>query len=146
VSDFAVLGIDAGKTTGLGFVKNGVVLNLMSADFWCAIDEINLFVINNENHHVVIELPKTDHVWQSKAKRGGNYSSSIAVDVGRVINQAELFIEYCQKHGINHSTKHPQGKIDAAMFNRVTGWNKSSNAHTRDAAMLAFNFRNIGDL
>ena len=146
MTGIAVLGIDPGKNTGLGFVKNGVVLNLMSVDFWCAIDEINLFVINNENYHIVIELPKTDHVWQSKSKRGGNYSNSIAVDVGRVICQAELFVEYCTKYGINYSTKHPQGKIDAKTFNRVSGWNKSSNQHTRDAALLAFNFRNTGDL
>lgn len=137
----AILGIDAGKTTGLGFVKDGVVLNLMSTDFWCAIEQINLFVINNEKHHVVIELPKTDHVWQPKANRGGNYSNSIAVDVGRVICQAELFVYYCQKHGISYTTKHPQGKVDAKMFNRVTGWDKPSNQHTRDACMLAFNFR-----
>jgi len=137
-----VMGIDTGKTTGLGFVKDGAIIALKSTDFWGAINEINLFVINNEKHHVVIELPKTDHVWQSKSKRGGNYSNSVAVDVGRVICQAELFVEYCEKHGISYSTKHPQGKVDAKMFNKITGWNKSSNQHTRDAALLAFNFKN----
>lgn len=132
-----ILGIDPGKTTGLGFVKDGKVINLMSVDFWCCIDEINTIASSGEPYLIVIEVPKTDHVWQPKA-RGGNYAKSIAVDVGRVINQGELIAEYCKRNLINYITKHPIGKIEADYFNRITSWNKQSNQHTRDAAMLAF--------
>jgi hypothetical protein len=135
--DLTILGIDPGKTTGLGFVKDGKVLNLMSVDFWCCIDEINVLVAKTEPYLIVIEVPKTDHVWQPKAKRG-NLAKSIAVDVGRVVNQGELIADYCKRNGINHITKNPQGKVNADLFDKVTGWNKQSNPHTRDAAMLAF--------
>jgi len=136
------MGIDPGKITGLGFVKDGKVTNLMSVSFWDCIDEIDKLVANNEPYLIVIEVPKTDHVWQPNAK-SGNFAKSIAVDVGRVINQGELIAEYCKRKPINYITKHPQGKVGAELFKKVTGWDKQSNTHTRDAAMLAFNVTRV---
>jgi hypothetical protein len=39
-------------------------------------------------------------------------------------------------HGI--SPKHKGRKLDAETFNKLTGWQKKSNQHERDAAMVFY--------
>jgi hypothetical protein len=44
-------------------------------------------------------------------------------------------------HGI--SPKHKGRKLDAETFNKLTGWQKKSNQHERDAAMCVFSHGGI---
>ena len=45
-----------------------------------------------------------------------------------------------QAHGI--SPKGKGAKVNAERFEQVTGWTGASNEHTRDAAMVAYPYRN----
>ena len=127
-----VVGIDPGINTGFAIVENGKIMRLETLSFWAAIDAINSL----ENALFIVELPKTRHVWH----RGASNKSAVlktGMNVGSCIREAELIIDYLEKTGRNYQQVAPQGKISAAYFNKITGWEGRSNQHTRDAAMLA---------
>ena len=60
----------------------------------------------------------------------------------------ELIVEACAKHGIPAHGISPKGKgrkVDADRFHAITGWSARCNQHERDAAMVAWPFRNHKD-
>jgi hypothetical protein len=131
------IGIDPGAKTGLAIMQGGVLIYLITTDFWGAIAQIKHD--SNGELTVIIELPKNDHIhhkYDTPRSLG-----SIGVDVGRVMREAELLIEYCRRNGIEHKVVAPQGKIDHETFCRITGWKGQTNPHKRDAGMLIWGMR-----
>lgn len=64
--------------------------------------------------------------------------------LGRVDCCCTVIEDICHKKGIpliGISAKDKGVKIEAEPFNRITGWTKQSNSHTRDAAMVAWMYR-----
>jgi len=65
---------------------------------------------------------------------------------GQVDAICNLICALCEEmkisaHGI--SPKHKGRKLDAETFNKLTGWDKKSNQHERDAAMCVFSHGGI---
>jgi len=133
-----VLGIDPGKNTGLAIFLNGKLTDLCTSDFWGAIEHINV-------HHdavVVVELPSTKHVWHGGATAKGAIQRT-GVNVGSCLREAELIIAYLGRMKRQVIIEKPAGKVDKDRFQAATGWTGQTNAHTRDAGMLAHRYRNI---
>jgi hypothetical protein len=140
-----VIGIDAGKATGLAIydTETGQFDNVYSTTFWGAISAIDVLIAHSMPGKyelaAVVELPTTKAVWH-KAKSDGAKNRT-AVNVGSVIREAELIVEYLENHGIRVIKQHPRGKVDAAYFKRVTGWHGATNSHSRDAGMMCFGMK-----
>lgn len=133
-----VIGIDPGKNIGIAVFKGGKLERLETLSFWGAIHVI----YRNPDTVFVVELPATTHVWHKGAKARGAIEKT-GFNVGKCYAQAELIIEYLGNHGRQTIIEKPAGKINADQFKMLTGWTGQSNAHTRDAAMLAYKYRNI---
>lgn len=60
---------------------------------------------------------------------------------GSIKRDATIWEDFCTDHGIEFEMVAPKNnktKWKADHFNRVTGWDKETNEHGRDAAMLVF--------
>lgn len=126
-----IIGIDAGKNTGIAFNEDGKITRLETLDFWGAISIINEY----KTALFVVELPKSKHVWHKGATNRGAIAKT-GMNVGSVIREAELIIDYLKLHSINYKSVAPLGKKDADFFKRVTGYVGRTNNHERDAALL----------
>ncbi len=126
------IGIDPGKNTGLAIIENGKLIDLITTNFWGAIEIIN----NNLASKIFIERPVNDHIHHGYLTPRS--LGSIGVDVGRVMREAELLIEFCRKNRIAHKVMAPNRKIDHETFCKITGWEMRTNQHQRDAAMLVW--------
>ena len=136
------IGLDAGKHTGFAVYDrvNRELSDVKETNFAAAIWEITE---KYPRAIIVIELPNNKHVWH---KAGGNLAvvQRTAVNVGSVLREAELLrdtLAYIGKrkgHDYEIRTVHPQGKIDADRFRRITGHSGRINQHCRDAALLAW--------
>jgi hypothetical protein len=125
-----VIGCDPGKSTGIAIARDGVLIELLTTDFWGAIDIFNAY----PNATVVIELTDTKHVWHKANNE--KTTSRTGVNVGSCIREAELLIKWLHKESRNYIIQRPLGKKTAEEFKRITGWTKQTNQHTRDAGML----------
>ncbi len=68
----------------------------------------------------------------------------MARNVGEIDAWCKLIEAECAALGIKCIGVSPGGKgakLDAAAFNRLTGWRGASNQHTRDAGAVAWPYR-----
>ena len=126
-----IIGIDPGKNTGLAIAENGQLIKLMTTDFWGAVETIE----RNADAVIVIELPANKHIFHKGAQARGAIGRT-GINVGSVIREAELLIQYLHRNDREHIIQRPQGKKNAAEFKKITGWTGRTNQHERDAAMM----------
>jgi len=130
-----LIGIDPGKNTGFAAYdteeKAFVMCNTYS--FWETIELLEHY--RPKGVCAYIELPKTKHVWHSGAKNQ-NAKNRTAVNVGSVIREAELIVEWLEREEVEHKTVAPKGKVNDAVFRKLTGWPGRTSQHARDAGML----------
>lgn len=138
-----VLGMDPGKHTGLAWIVDGQLQALEEI----APAQIMVMLQERRPSLVIFEDSRKGGSWTaqgSQAKR-----SKMDRNVGEIDGWCVLIETLCASLGIAcfgmaPSTKAGRahgGKIDAATFNRLTGWTGRSNQHQRDAAMIAWSFR-----
>ena len=110
------------------------LVTLSTVDFWGAYKWCN----DNKIYlaAVVIEVPDNKSVWHPPT---GNQAvdNRTAVNVGGVLKEAQLLSDGIEKYGVRVIRTPPLGKMDAKKFKLLTGWNKRSNEHERDAGRLA---------
>jgi hypothetical protein len=128
------IGIDCGKTTGVAIAENGKISTLITTDFWGAISILQQY----PNALTVVELPTTRHVWHDS--KNTKTAQRTGFNVGSCLREAELIIKWLNMESREYFIQRPQGKISAEEFKKITGFTKSSNAHTRDAGMLVHGF------
>jgi len=131
-----IIGIDPGKQTGICFMnENKEIITLTTTDFWSVADIIDGFI-----DFFILEKPRSKNVWhKAKDKR---QAKIIGVNVGSVYRESELLEELLKQRGCNYKTVHPQGKINAENFKKITGYEGKTNQHERDAAMLCWSYLN----
>jgi hypothetical protein len=80
--------------------------------------------------------------------RGVNRAAMLKVarNVGQIDAWCGLIVELCGAQGIPARGISPKGKgekLNADRFKAITGWDSRCNQHERDAAMVAWQFRNF---
>ena len=136
-----VIGIDPGTHTGFAVysVERRSFNDLLTLTFWEAFDKVLEYP--PESTKVIIEVPSTNTVWQAMPKTGIRPIQRQAVNVGRVIREAELLAEGIFSRGYLVIKSNPIGKADKRRFQRITGFMGRLNQHQRDAGMLCWGGR-----
>ena len=135
-----VIGLDPGANTGVATFEGGSLVSLETI----APHEIERTIRAVQPARVVFEDSRLlSHTWTTIKSRPA--ALKMARNVGEVDAWCKLIVAVCAQfdipaHGI--SPKGKGAKVGAAEFERITGWAKQSNQHERDAAMVAFPYRN----
>lgn len=138
------VGIDPGQTTGIA-VWDGKKIVKDSCPFFGAIEIIDTWWQFHAPHiQVVIEDPNlnrpTFNRYQGKMDTKTILSmQKIAQNVGMNKRDAQLIIEYCERHFVPYRIVKPTtAKWDAKMLKALTGITDRTNQHVRDAIKLVY--------
>jgi hypothetical protein len=136
-----VFGLDPGVEFGIAVYIDGRLTELRTGDISEA----------THSHLDADLLVYEDARQQSTVFLGGSSKLSvaqklkIAQDVGGIKMQC-AFIEFFRLRAnmplIGVSPRNKGKKLNAEQFKAITGWSKPSNQHTRDAAIVAWPYRN----
>ena len=129
-----IIGIDPGKHNGYAEYYNGKLITVTSLHTWSVISRLESQILP---YKVYIEDPTT---WKP-FKNTSNQSHKLK-GAGSVTARFWAIVEYLEDHNIQFVKVPIQGtskKMNAKMFEKVTGWGERTNEHGRDAAMLVFN-------
>ena len=136
-----VIGIDPGVNTGIAVYEDGELHLLQTIEphqiawYFSQYQVEPLFVVFEDSR-------LQSHVWVPSQSKG--IAANIARKVGMVDAWCYLIERVCDEYDIAYmriSPKAKGGKVDAELFKKVTRWDKRSNQHERDAAMVAWHFR-----
>ena len=134
-----ILGIDPGANTGLAHFKGGALVLLETI----APHEIERTIRAVRPARVVFEDSRLQsHVWTTSTSKAA--AAKMARNLGEIDAWCKLIVAVCERLDIPSHGISPLGKghkIAADQFERITGWKGRSNAHERDAAMVAFPYR-----
>ena len=135
-----VIGIDPGMNTGVARYDNGALVAMLTVAPW----EVRELIANHGPALVVFEdSRKQSHTWTRIASRDA--SLKMARNVGEIDAWCKLIEAECAALGIKCMGISPTGKgakLAAPAFSKLTGWAGKSNQHARDAALVAFPYRN----
>ena len=136
-----VIGIDPGVNMGVAIYENGNLIDLLTVEPLGLVDIINAYAA----HPLFIAFEDSrlqSHVWLPSQSKG--VAANIARKVGMVDAWCYMIERLCENYNIAYMRVSPKakgGKVDAELFKKVTRWDKRSNQHERDAAMVAWQFR-----
>ena len=134
-----ILGLDPGVRTGVAHFEGGQLVHLETVHP----ADIPQLLQQHRPARVVFEDSRLQsHVW--KRGTGVAAAAKIARNVGEVDAWCRLIVATCERLGIAAHGISPQGKgakLDAVQFEHLTGWSQRTNAHERDAACVAYQFR-----
>lgn len=134
-----ILGIDPGASTGLAFYREGKLSGLETIQPHTLPATLKALMPTR----VVFEDSRLQsHVWTSVPSKAA--ALKMARNIGQIDAWCTLITAVCADlgiaaHGISPAGK--GGKLNAAEFERLTGWAGKSNNHERDAAVVAWRFR-----
>ncbi|MDH5857781.1 hypothetical protein [Lampropedia aestuarii] len=139
-----ILGIDPGAATGVAAYEGGKLVELLTIKPF----QLERFLCGRAGAapSVMFEDSRLEtRLWNARQK--GAYGAALATarSVGQVDAWCVLIADLCadmgiSAHGISPTVK--GAKVAASAFGRITGWTKRCNQHERDAAMVAWKFRN----
>ena len=134
-----LIGIDPGASTGFAVYHNGVLCELRTIAPWEVPTELALHGVDR----VIYEDSRlTSPVWSRGTSAAARMK--IARNVGQVDAWCALIVATCADMGIpanGISPKQKGAKLNAAAFEKLTGWHRQSNQHERDAAQVAWPYR-----
>lgn len=139
-----ILGIDPGAATGVAAYEGGKLVQLLTIEPF----QLERFLRERAGAApcVMFEDSRLEtRLWNARQK--GAYGAALATarSVGQVDAWCTLIAALCADmgipaHGVSPTVK--GAKVSAPAFGRITGWTKRCNQHERDAAMVAWKFRN----
>lgn len=138
------IGIDPGVTTGIAIASEGEYVEILSTDILEAMDII-LKYKNIGPVKVTIEDPT---LWKDPSYLKG-FKSSVhrAQGAGSIKRDFSIWETFFKRHNIYYTTKSPKavGNMFANKdtFTAATGWTKSTNIHSREAAKLIYQHTKI---
>lgn len=140
-----VIGIDPGLHTGIAVFHGGKLIELRT----CTPMEL----LTDELEHaacfrpcrLVFEDSRLISNLYSGAGHNRGALAKIARNVGEIDAYCRMLVERCESLGIpahSISPKDKGEKLNSDRFRALTGWATRCNQHERDAAMVAWRFRN----
>lgn len=134
-----ILGIDPGTNTGLAFFLDGNLTDLRTIQPIDLHQEIEKYLPDL----VIFEDSRLQSiVWNRKVNTA--QMLKIARNIGMVDGICTSIVIICESLKIpcvGVSPKSKGKKLDAVEFKALTGWAKQSNAHERDSATIAWQYR-----
>lgn len=130
-----VIGIDPGVETGIAIwdFENKALKTVCSLAIH---DAIELVQIYNENHKVKVRFEDA-----RLRKWFGNAGREQLQGAGSIKRDCSIWEGYLQHLDIAFDMVAPKNnktKLNSATFKKLTKWDKQTNEHSRDAAMLVF--------
>lgn len=136
-----IIGIDPGMATGIAFFCDGNIVELATV----APNRLRSKMQSYMPERVIFEDSRLQsHIWTGSMAKAA--AMKVARNVGQIDAWCYLITAICEEWGIpahGISPKQKGAKLNAAQFNKVTGWAGKSNQHERDAAMVAWPYRRI---
>ncbi len=134
-----LIGIDPGMNCGWAETNtNGKLIVIKTVKLWKLITYLNSFTETfKENVIIRIEDPNT---WIPF--KGQKHNACRLQGVGGVKQTYKHIIEFLEDNGFEYQNTRIQGnykKMTSLKFKQITGWDKPTNEHGRDAAMLVWN-------
>ncbi len=148
-----IVGIDPGKSTGVGVLRRASagrkeqVMTWCTKDFYSAFDYLNTVFADKSEVKVFIELPPEMLYENQKKAQDMKFAKGrdrIMAAVGGVRMQAKLLFERLNAEGWDVELVAPvrEKKWDAQRFRLFTGSANPANEHERDAVRLAVYYAN----
>lgn len=159
------IAIDCGATTGIA-IWDGECLSLNSGTFWEMVNYLkkmidNYYIPNDLEFRILIENPNLvqitfrrkdgkDNTMAEKAKLGAN--DRMARNVGMVMRDAQLWLDWCKFHNYKHYQVKPlkkiwgdsgKDKINHKQFVLQTKYHGQTNQHERDAGLILVAYSNM---
>lgn len=144
-----ILGIDPGKNSGLAIVVRGTLLSVQTLNPQEILETIETYKKLKLYEELVVVIE--DSRLQPIFSRGTNARAAgrIARSVGMIDGQCRDIEDSCKRLGIGFLGISPKGKgkkLNAEQMNKMTGWDRKSNQHERDAVQVAWPYRNLKKL
>lgn len=140
-----VIGIDPGVKNGLAEYENGV---LVSVHTYPVIKLIRLLPNYIQCHPCIVVME--DSRMQSYMFTGSDKNRATALKMARNVGMVDMVCNLveciCRDSGTRLITVSPKGKgekLDSSKFTLITKSELVTNQHTRDAAMVAWPYRNL---
>ena len=136
-----VVGIDPGQHTGIAVwdTVSRAFLDIRCSGIVAAMDYLDDLAFNRGIGLVVFEdarqrkwIPRERDLAQMKGR---------AMGAGSVKRDCTIWEEWCDVYRVDHIAVPPKNnrtKLSADQFNGITGYDRRTNEHGRDAAMLVF--------
>lgn len=138
----SVVGIDPGQATGLAVYDKGKLICMYTV----SADELEPWLAQNPPHLVIFEdSRKTSKTFTAAKGVSAAAALKIARNVGEIDRLCKDIEAMCKRMGFEAYGVAPLAKgskVKAADFGQITGWKTRSSQHARDAAMVAWPYRN----
>jgi hypothetical protein len=137
-----IYGLDPGVNTGFARYVDGKIDALFTMT---PLEAIRFIETLTDDFLVVMEDSRaTSTDFRKRDKDSEAVSFAKGRSLGRVDGICAMVEAVCSQNGIpliSLSPKEKGAKMDADQMRALTGWDKPSNSHTRDAALVAYPFR-----
>lgn len=135
-----IMGLDPGSSTGVAYFSDGRLQKLDTIEpvqlLWC--------IKNTMPSRVIFEDSRLESkLWNTNSNR--LVALTMARRVGEIDALCKLIVAICAELGIpahGISPKSKGAKLSAEQFKAATGWDSRCNQHERDAAMIAWPYKN----
>lgn len=145
-----IIGIDPGVKTGWAVwsIQHKKFEHMRTEKLHNVILMLNELHLDGEIDHVVYEDARLRR-WINDAGMTASRKRGLAMGAGSVKRDCSIISDMLVAHSIPHIAIAPQKgmtKWPAEKFERMTGWERRTSDHARDAAMLVFQRKPIRQL
>lgn len=140
-----VIGIDTGVNTGIGIwnVSTHCFNQVETVKIHVAMKAVEELHRNNPGKVLVRVEDARQRTWFDTGRKSREEERNKLQGVGSVKRDAVIWEDFLSDIGVSFQMVHPKNnatKLSSEAFKMLTKWKKSTNEHSRDAAMLAFGF------
>jgi len=140
-----LIGIDPGTQNGVTIFENG---NLLDCQTYSVLQLIEYLT---DNSKLINTIVMEDSRMQSYVFTGSDKNRAESLKIARNIGQVDMICRIIEMivnttdniDLICISPKAKGRKLNSEEFKQKTGWKSVSNSHERDAAMVAWRYRNM---
>lgn len=133
------IGIDPGQNTGMAVFDGGRLVQIHTETPLGMVQRLRMMA----PAHVVFEDSRLQsHAWTQVKSRPA--ALKMARNVGEIDAWCKLIVEVCadiRASALGVSPRNKGAKMGHDAFCELTGWEKQTNQHGRDAAMVAWPYR-----